>query len=82
MNAAACTSDTAAKYVDPLEAFRARCWARARLFAAGELGLHQAVDALQADAISSGLVHQIGQDVAQSIMAREFARARGMESLR
>jgi hypothetical protein len=34
--------------VDPRAAFELRCWARARLFAQGELDLHDAVDELQA----------------------------------
>jgi hypothetical protein len=45
-----------------LEVFTLRCWARARLFAEGELELHQAVDELQAAAERDGLVDQLGQD--------------------
>jgi hypothetical protein len=38
--------------------------------------LHEAVDALQRDAIASGLVRQIGQDAAQAIMAAAFSEVR------
>jgi hypothetical protein len=51
--------------VDPiakLAVFEARVEARAILFAAGEFHLHEAVDALQAAAVSKGLVDEIGQD--------------------
>lgn len=56
----------------PLEVFALRCWARAYLYAAGELSLHEAVDAFQEYAAESGLVLQIGQDAVQAIMAAEF----------
>jgi len=62
--------------VSPEESFRLRAWARAYLFAAGEIGLLDAVDALQAMAVDSGLVRDLGQDAIQTIMAREFARVR------
>lgn len=55
-----------------VEVFVLRCWARARLFAAGELSLHEAVDVLQDLAVRSGLVTLIGQDAVQAIMAAEF----------
>jgi len=58
--------------VDPVEAFRARCEARAMLVDVGMLDLHEAVDELQADAAASGLVGTIGQDATQQIMAAAF----------
>jgi hypothetical protein len=60
----------------PETVFRARCEARALLFAAGELALHEAVDALQADAVASGLIRQIGQDEVQRIIAAAFRSVR------
>jgi hypothetical protein len=48
--------------IDALAVFELRAWARARLWAEGELDLHDAVDALQADAERDGLVELIGQD--------------------
>jgi hypothetical protein len=63
--------------LDPVAVFEARCEARALLFAAGELDLHQAVDELQADAVRDGLVAGIGQDEVQSIMADAFHRVGG-----
>jgi hypothetical protein len=63
----------AATHPSPREIFRARCEARALLFADGYLDLHSAVDVLQADAVASGLVRAIGQDAVQAEMARAFA---------
>jgi hypothetical protein len=60
---------------DPLEVFRLRAWARATLYQAGELDLLDAVDVLQADAESGGLVAALGQDWIQSILAAAFAGA-------
>jgi hypothetical protein len=57
-----------------LDIFTARCEARAMLFAIGDYTLHDAVDALQAAAVESGLVGEIGQDAVQEIMARAFAK--------
>jgi hypothetical protein len=62
-----------------LDIFRLRCWARAELYAIGEYSLHEAVDALQADAVASGLVAEIGQDGVQAIMAAAFAPVRAAE---
>jgi len=59
-----------------LEVLTARARARAHLYAAGELTLHEAVDWLQLWAIDSGLVEQVGQDVVQLILARAFRRVR------
>jgi hypothetical protein len=55
-----------------LAVFEARCKAQAALVAAGEFDLHDAVDALQAAAVATGLVAAIGQDEVQRIMARAF----------
>jgi hypothetical protein len=44
---------------------------------AGELTLHESVDALQVAAVVSGLVDEIGQDAVQLILAEAFARAHG-----
>jgi hypothetical protein len=57
---------------DPRAAFELRCWARAQLFAAGELELAEAVDLLQRDAVRDGLVDAIGQDEVQRILADAF----------
>jgi hypothetical protein len=58
------------------EIFRARAETRAVLFAACEFDLHEAIDVLQADAMATGLVAQIGQDTVQQIMSDAFARVR------
>ena len=55
-----------------VEVFRLRCWARAHLWAAGVLGLHEAVDVLQSDAERDGLIDNIGQDAVQAIIAENF----------
>jgi hypothetical protein len=62
--------------VPALDIFIARCEARAKLWQVGELSLHDAVDALQAAAVRSGLVTEIGQDHVQAIMAEAFAALR------
>jgi hypothetical protein len=62
--------------ISPEDAFRARAEARAALFAAGEIDLHEAVDALQAAAIRSSLLSAIGQDAVQTIIAEAFGRVR------
>jgi hypothetical protein len=61
--------------IDPVVAFAARCEARALLVEAGALDLHEAVDTLHEAANASGLVHELGQDAVQSIMAGAFAPA-------
>jgi hypothetical protein len=63
--------------LDPLVVFEARAEARAMLYAVGEFSLHEAVDVLQASAVESGLVDEIGQDRVQAIMATAFHRHRG-----
>jgi hypothetical protein len=52
--------------------FRLRCEARAILVAACAMDFIEAVDGLQADALASGLVFEIGQDAVQQIMAEAF----------
>jgi hypothetical protein len=61
---------------DPLEVLWARARARAHLYAAGDLTLHDAVDPLQHWAAASGLVGEVGQDVVQLVLVRAFARFR------
>jgi hypothetical protein len=62
--------------VDHLLAFVARAEARALLWQAGELTLHEAVDELQAAAERHGLIDRIGQDGAQAVLSHVFARVR------
>jgi len=54
----------------------ARAEARAALWAAGEIDLHQAVDELQAAAVRDGLIDELGQDRVQAIMVAAFAPVR------
>jgi hypothetical protein len=61
---------------DSVAAFTASCEARAILYAAGELTLHNAVDALQDAAVGRGLVAAIGQDAVQALMSEAFAAVR------
>jgi hypothetical protein len=56
-----------------LEVFIARAEARAQLYAAGELDLHEA----QAAAVASGLVTKLGQDRVQQILRDVFNAVRG-----
>jgi hypothetical protein len=63
---------SAVALVDPVVVFVARCEARAMLYAAGEYTLHEAVDVLQTDAESSGLVELIGIDEVQRHLSRAF----------
>jgi len=58
------------------DVFRVCAEARALLFTAGEFDFIDAVDALQASAIASGLVASIGQDVVQAIIAVAFSEVR------
>jgi hypothetical protein len=53
--------------------FRLRAWARAYLWAIGELDLHDAVDVLQDAAERDGLVAQLGADKVQEIVSAAFA---------
>lgn len=58
------------------QVFRLRCWARAALYAAGEIDLIEAVDELQDAAAATGLVACIGQDAVQHIIASAFGDGR------
>jgi hypothetical protein len=62
--------------VDPLLCFVARVEARALLWQAGELTLHEAVDELQAAGERDGLIDRIGQDGAQAVLSHVLARVR------
>jgi hypothetical protein len=73
------TSAAAERQIDPIAAFQARCEARAILYGAGELDLHDAVDKLQADAVRDGLIKSIGQDAVQTDMATGFRPVRMVE---
>jgi len=57
----------------PVDVFLARCEARAILVRWSYLDLPDAVDGLQAAAIASGLVTELGQDRVQAIMSAAFA---------
>jgi hypothetical protein len=74
MSAAAARIAETPRLAGALEVFTLRCWASARLFAEGEIDLHQAVDELQAAAERDGLVDQISQDEVQAIIAEAFAK--------
>jgi hypothetical protein len=65
-----------AERADRRDVFVARAEARALLWSAGKLDLHDAVDCLQATAVVNGLVEALGQDAVQQIMARPFALLR------
>jgi hypothetical protein len=60
----------------PLAVFTARAESRALLVKTLEIDLHTAVDELQAAAVASGLVAQLGQDQVQAIMGAAFAAVR------
>jgi hypothetical protein len=62
--------------VPKIEVLRARAWARAYLYMAGELDLHEAVDELQRAAERDGLVAEVGQDEIQAILTDEFSKVR------
>lgn len=55
------------------EVFQARCEARAGLVNEFYLDFHEAVDGLQAAAVKTGLVTELGQDWVQATMAAAFA---------
>ena len=57
-----------------IKVFEGRCWARATLYAADEFDVQ--VDALQAAAIATRLVADIGQDRCQQIIAEAFLKVR------
>jgi hypothetical protein len=61
--------------VDPIDVLELRAWARALLLAEGEIAsVAEAVDPLQAFAVASGLVAEIGADAVQRIIAQEFRK--------
>jgi hypothetical protein len=70
------TAAAPARRIDPVEVFRARCDAKAHLYGAGEIDLHDAAGELQDAAMASGLVGAIGQDAVQAIMVDAFWPAR------
>jgi hypothetical protein len=73
-------ASTTKKLVDPLEAFEARCDARAYLWSIGDLPLQDAVDVLQHDAERDGIVQRISQDAVQAIIEDAFRPYREMAS--
>lgn len=75
MSAAAPVKQTQAPCISTIAVFEIRAWARARLYADGELTLHEAVDELQQFAEQSGLVERVGQDLIQEILAHAFSEA-------
>jgi hypothetical protein len=59
----------------PIDVLALRAWARALLLAEGEIeSVPKAVDPLQAFAVSSGLVAQIGAAQVQRIITQEFPK--------
>jgi hypothetical protein len=62
--------------IDPVAVFIARAEARAVLWAAGEMTLHDAIDELWAAAVRDGLVAKHGTDHVQRILADAFAPIR------
>jgi hypothetical protein len=68
------TLEPSAKSISAEEIFRERCEARAILYEAAQLSLHEAVDELHADAERTGLVDMLGQDAVQAIIAEAFGR--------
>jgi len=57
----------------PINVLTLRAWARALLLAEGEIeSVPAAVDPLQAFAVASGLVAELGADQVQRIIAQEF----------
>jgi hypothetical protein len=55
-----------------LEAFKARCWAKALLVSEGLMDFYEAVDGLQNAAVAFRLAERVGQDEVQRIMAEAF----------
>ncbi len=65
--------------VDPVAAFKLRCEAKAHLYGAGELDLHNAVDELAEFARKIGINHSIGIDDSQAVMAEALRPVREWE---
>ena len=74
--ATVCRQPMASAAYGPLIVLTLRAWARARLWQASDLDLHEAVDILQAAAVRDGLVAKLGQDEVQHIMVEVFAPVR------
>jgi hypothetical protein len=55
-----------------LEAFKARCWARALLVREGVMEFYEAIDGLQNAAVAYGLIESVGQDEIQHLMSEAF----------
>lgn len=66
--------------LDAVAVFKARCEARALLYGAGDLDLHDAVDELEQFARALGINRKIGIDGSQAIMAAAFKPVRERES--
>jgi hypothetical protein len=69
------TAAVAIEHVDPapIDVLELRAWARGFLLAEGEIAsVAEAVDPLQAFAVASGLVAEIGADTVQAIIAQHF----------
>jgi hypothetical protein len=62
-----------------IQAFMARCDARALLWWSWMMDLQDAVDALQVAAERTGLVADLGQDKIQKIMSNAFAARRNIQ---
>jgi hypothetical protein len=62
--------------ISPAAIFIARAEARAILYAACVMDLHEAVDVLHSAAEASGLVDELGQDGVQAIIAEAFEAVR------
>jgi hypothetical protein len=62
--------------IDPVAVFIARAEARAMLWAAAEITLHEALDELWAAAVRDGLVARLGVDEVQKLLATAFALQR------
>lgn len=69
-------SNPQAPTLDPIAIFRLRCESRALLWLHAQIGLHEAVDVLQAAAVRDGLVASLGQDRIQALMSDAFAAVR------
>ena len=67
---------TREKTIPAIDVFRERCEARAILVEACVYDLQDAVDGLQAAAVATGLVADIGQDQVQRMMVDAFAIVR------
>jgi hypothetical protein len=78
MSEAAATNDSSQQSAKgpTIDAFRARCEARALLVGRGQMNLIDAVDDLQADAERDGLVTRYGQDEVQFVLANAFGSVR------